>query len=168
MVKSTHPPKRYYEQMCLRAVLSITLQLNRRATIYVKFLGLYRLPNIEEWSLGQTSRKLEPAVFKQFFGKVASSGLFQIEVGLERRRGPYYRKPPQYMASAMAFAKYDERDVEAGIEKLWEAKKSEKLTGVVTKSIGYARSMGTIRSWAQGPRKEPSHKRPPFSNINSE
>lgn len=153
------------EQMRLRAVLSSRLQLNRTANIYVKFLGLYRLPDIEDWSLGQTSRELEPAVFKTFFGKVASSGLFQADVGSEGKRGPYYRKPAQYLASAMVLAGYDIWDVKAGIEKLLEAKNSERLTDIVTKSIGYSRSISTIRSWAQATRTKPSHKRPPLSDI---
>lgn len=152
-------------QMRLRAVLSSRLQLNRRANIYVKFLGLYRLPDIEDWSLGQTSRELEPAVFKTFFGKVVSSGLFQADVGSEGKRGPYYRKPAQYLASAMVLARYDIWDVKAGIEKLLEAKNSERLTDIVTKSIGYSRSISTIRSWAQATRTKPSHKRPPLSDI---
>lgn len=109
-------------------------------------------------------------MFKQFFDKVVSSDLLRLDAGPEEGRGPYYRKPTLYMANSMALSGYDEWDVEAGIQKLLEAKKkkkkNERLTDIVTKVIGYARSIGTIRLWAQATYTKQLHKRPPLSNIN--
>ena len=94
---------------------------------------------------------------------MVSSDLLRLDAGPEGGRGPYYRKPTQYMANSMAFAGYEDWDAEAGIQKLLEAKKSERLTDIVTKVIGYARSIGTIRLWAQATHTKPLHKRPPLS-----
>ena len=65
-------------------------------------------------------------MFKQFFDKVVSSDLLRLDAGPEEGRGPYYRKPTLYMANSMALSGYDEWDVEAGIQKLLEAKKKKK------------------------------------------
>lgn len=57
----------------------------------------------------------------------ASFGLSQADVGSSGGLSPYYRKPSQYVAIAVALAGKDVWDVEAKIQKPFEAKERRKV-----------------------------------------
>lgn len=88
---------------------------------------------------------------------VFKSRLFHVDPDLDGRRGPYYRKPGQYLAVAMAVAKYDKWEVEVAVKKL-EAHKGTKLADSIAlecmKSVQYPQLIASLRSFFHA-----SHKR---------
>lgn len=130
------------KKLQLRRLLISRLQMNKQANQHAKILGLYRLPDIEQWTMAQTSKEYETTIFEAFFNRVAESRLFHIETDPDGKKSSYYRKPAQYMATAMALAAYSEGDVEAAIKKLWQMRKSNRLVDLITleymKSARYA------------------------------
>lgn len=148
----------------LRRLLISRLQMNKNANQYAKFLGLYRLPNIENWTMSQTAKEYEYCTFRNYFNKIARSRIFN-----EEKIGPYYRKPAQYLAAAMAIAAYSEGDVEAAIKKIWQARNDKKLDDQITldlkESVRYSQSVSSIKSLIQGSRRKPQKRRPALSDI---
>ncbi|PLB41467.1 uncharacterized protein BDW47DRAFT_99117 [Aspergillus candidus] len=159
--------REYYEglldvrgKLRLRRVLINRLQMNKRANQYAKILGLYWIPNIEDWFQAQTSRAYEYSTFQDYSRKVAQSGIFH-----DGKIGPYYRKPSQYLAAAMAIAAYSEDDVDAAIKRIWQARHSKQLDDPITLSLRetgrYVQSISSIKSLLQKPRD----KRPALSDA---
>lgn len=74
--------------------------------------------------MAQTAKAYEYSTFRHYFSKVARSGLFNRE-----KISPYYRKPAQYLAAAMAIAAYNEGGAEAAIR---EISRSHKLCDRIT------------------------------------
>ena len=148
----------------LRRLLISRLQMNKKANHYAKLLGLYRLPIIEIWTMAQTAKEYEYSTFRNYFNKVARSRIFN-----EEKIGPYYRKPAQYLAAAMAIAAYSEGDVEAAIKKIWQARNDKKLDDQITldlkESVRYSQSVSSIKSLIQGSRRKPQKRCPALSDI---
>ncbi|KAL2009441.1 hypothetical protein VTN00DRAFT_5248 [Thermoascus crustaceus] len=111
------------EERLLCRILISRLEMNRRANLYTRALGIYKLPPIEEWNQlrGYRTEVYSYRTFRRFFQLVIDSCLFHLDVpaGTKARKyGPYYRKPAQYLAAAMATAGYDKKEVRTAIEKL--------------------------------------------------
>lgn len=121
--------------------------MNKRVNHYAKLIGFYKLPDIEQRSIEQTSRKCEYTTFNNFSEMVASSHLFHVESAPDGKRTPYYRKPAQYMAAGMALAAYNEGDVEAAIEKLWRIRSEKRLDFM--ESVCYTQLIASIRYLVQ-------------------
>ncbi|ODM23896.1 hypothetical protein SI65_01486 [Aspergillus cristatus] len=138
----------------LRRLLISRLQMNKQANQDVKLLGLYRSSTIEEWTVGQTSADYDSTTFDDFFERISESRLFHAEAHSDGTEDPYYRKPAQFLAAAMALAAYSERDVEAAIKKLWQSRKERKMADSITvdymKSARFSQSVKNIRSLVQG------------------
>lgn len=92
--------------------------MNRQAKQYVRTLGLYQLPAIEQYYMEQTSGEYELTTFKNFFNRVAGSRIFHIKTDPDGKKSPYYHKPMQYLSAAMTMAGYNKWDVGNTVEKL--------------------------------------------------
>lgn len=120
------------ENRLLFHILIARLEMNRRANLYARALGIYKLPPIEEWNQlrGYRTEIYSYRTFRRFFQLVIDSHLFHpdIPAGTKARKyGPYYRKPAQYLAAAMATAGYDKKEVKEVIEKLRRMRMEKKF-----------------------------------------
>jgi hypothetical protein len=138
------------EMIRLRGSIRFKLQMNEAANQYTKALGLYKLNGIGNWDMAKTSSKYDHKLFTAVSGMIADSRLFHFYP--DGRRSPflYYRKPSQYLAASMLVAGYSKSDVEAGIAKIWDLRKTSKIMDPVTidymKSVLYSKSLETVRA----------------------
>ena len=118
----------------LGRTLCFRLEQNAKAQQYVDALNLHRLPRIQDWAMhlyrhikeegsdedvtvgiNAVARKFVPIIEKErFFHAPEVPG----DDYKNAWRGPYYRKPAQYLACSMAAAGYTLADVERGPDKL--------------------------------------------------
>lgn len=74
------------KKLQLRRFLISRLQMNKQENQYAKILGLYRLPDIEQWTMAQTSKEYETTTFNNFFNMVAESRLFHVETDSDGKK----------------------------------------------------------------------------------
>lgn len=134
-------------QLKFRALLIARLEMHRKVNMYSRVLGLYRLPDIEQWRVGDTSRRYDYEQFRKFYGMIARSDLLTIPCSSESGHFAYYFKPSWYLAAGMLLSGYNESDVQDAIDKLWAMRKTNRFMDSVTRK--YVKSAHHIRSVAR-------------------
>ena len=107
------------DQAFLRKGLVSRLVLNKFANKYAEALGLYQLLPIEEWDVNERFTRIH-----------TDSRIFHI---FDKKMGPFYRRPAQYLAFSMGLAGYNESDVIATIETLRRLASENAFTDPITK-----------------------------------
>ncbi|KAL2001654.1 hypothetical protein VTN02DRAFT_1488 [Thermoascus thermophilus] len=127
----------------LRRVLLTRLELNHRANSYARALNLYKLPPIERWDAarGYRTESYDYATFRRLFTLVSDAHIFHLDPAenMRVRYGPYYRKPAQYLAAAMAAAGYDANDAAAAVDRIRQMRRGMRFVDDPV-SRGYLRS----------------------------
>ncbi|KKK19894.1 hypothetical protein AOCH_000198 [Aspergillus ochraceoroseus] len=131
------------QKVTLRRELLACVQMNTMVNQYTKILGLYKLANIESWTLASTAREYDRDTFGDISDTIARSRLLHIKPP-NKRSVHYHRKPSQYLAASMLLAGYNKWDVEEAIAKLWRLRKSGKIMDPISadylRSIRYSRN----------------------------
>ncbi|KAF5857449.1 hypothetical protein ETB97_005763 [Aspergillus alliaceus] len=137
------------QKVALRRELLVYLHMNTMVNQYTMVLGLYKLTNIESWTLASTAREYDRDTFGDVSDAIARSRILHIEPP-NKLRAHYHRKPSQYLAASMLLAGYNKWDVEEAIAKLWRLRKSGKIMDQISadylRSIRYSKSVDTIRA----------------------
>ena len=135
------------EQVFLRKVLVSRLVLNKFANQYAEALGLHKLPPIEEWDVSKYKRTEAYTIdtFNRFTRILTDSRITHI---FNKKMGPFYRRPAQYLTASMGLAGYDGSDVIAAIKTLRDLCSGNALTDPITKhyftSAGYSKSISNL------------------------
>lgn len=140
-------------QLKLRALLIARLELHRKVNMYSRVLGLYRLPDIEQWRVGDTSKEYDDEKFNKFHELIARSGLLAVPSTPDGTYFAYYHKPSWYLAAGMLLAGYNELDVQDAIDRLWNMRRNNRFMDSVTrayvKSSHHLRSVAKAREFSQ-------------------
>ena len=120
------------DQVFLRKGLISRLVLNKFANKYAEALGLYQLQPIEEWDVneGKHAKGYTRDTFDRFTRILTDSRIIHI---FDKKVGPFYRRPAQYLAFSMGLAGYNESDVIATIETLRRLASENAFTDPITK-----------------------------------
>lgn len=136
----------------LRKLLVHRISLNRIANQYALALGLYKLPEIEDWDVwdGIHSKFYSNQTFNRWVREILDSRIFHI---FENQPGPFYRRPVQYLAAGMGAAGYSDNDVANAIQTLQQKKT---LLEKITKEYPDSESCKVSISRAKYRQKRPS------------